>query len=265
LFADWQHPKSVILFQNIDKMLGLQYSLYYYYYNNNTNTKLNYYCNFTYNHNHYHQDHHTIVSMLTCFNYKIPAVIENNNLYLLAYIDNTTTSVYRCGGLSTTDLLTLFLGHGDILKIPTNVGTIIPLVGDVPKDITNANGNVFISNDDKYFIVKDNFITVMPNEGAANLYSSKYSMNTQYIDTTSKCFYCYHYFMRNIPNLFETGRTYRLSNDKSIYLVQNLTRHVFNSGKAFMNLGYDFSDTIIVDHTKYTEDFLLIPLGTPID
>jgi hypothetical protein len=203
--------------------------------------------------------------MLTCFNYKIPAVIENNNLYLLAYIDNTTTSVYRCGGLSTADLLTLFLGHGDILKIPTNVGTIIPLVGDVPKDITNANGNVFISNDDKYFIVKDNFITVMPNEGAALLYSSKYSMNTQHIDTTSKCFYCYHYFMRNIPNIFESGRTFRLSNDKSIYLVQNLTRHVFNSGKAFMNLGYDFSDTIVLDHTKFFEDFLLIPLGTPID
>ena len=218
LFRDLQHPHDLILFQNIDKLMGLQWNLYFYYRNNNTNTRLNRYCDFTYDHSHYHQDHHTIIKILSCLNYTVPAVVDaENNVYLLSYYNSTQlTQLYACGNITVENLLSLYLGHGDMLPIPNRIMQSILLpMGSVPfNDIQKANGHIFISSDQKYFIVDYNAIKVIENKDVAELYTNYRSQHI-YTDVTSTCFYSMQLYMRFLPNLYQDGKAYRLS--RSVY------------------------------------------------
>lgn len=95
LFKDLQHPKGIIIHQNINKMMGRQFSLYYHYNSNSTTSRINHYCNFTYDYHSYHQHHHTLIAILNCDHYRVLGIKDQeNNVYLLSYATNSS-QVYR--------------------------------------------------------------------------------------------------------------------------------------------------------------------------
>ena len=161
----------------------------------------------------------------------------------------------------------LYLGHGDILPVPNIIiNHYIPYIGDVPfTDFDAAIGKAYISNDNKVFIVKRQNIELIKNFHVLNLYDS-YRDNDHriYTNTSSICYFTMEYFMMIVPDIYEDNKAYKLSNDKNVYLVLNYTRHAFTNGNAFLRMFGDFDNVVVIDHTKYYQEFLLMPQGSDI-
>jgi len=176
--------------------------------------------------------------------------------------------IIRCGNTSIENLLQLYIGHGDILPVPNIIiKNLLPFKDGIPfMSLDDASGKAFISSDDKVFIVESHFIKLIKNIDVLNLYNNYHDNDHRiYTNTSSICFFTMDYLIAIVPDLYQDNKAYRLSNDRYVYLVLNYTRHAFKSGKTFIQMFGDWDQVIVIDHTKYSHEFFIMPTGTDME